>query len=100
MVDQRLDPDSDPLKPGAATRESKRDPVISTVTRYIKEGWPNTISSEEVLHYKRLADSLLMKKGCLPFEPEVQSVLQVKLKHTFGIVYFGVQLFLVLSGYI
>ena len=43
MVDQQLDPDSDPLKPGVLARESKRDPVISTVMRYVGEGWSHTI---------------------------------------------------------
>ena len=41
MVDQQLDPDSDPLKPGVLARESKRDSVTSMmVMRYmhVREG--------------------------------------------------------------
>ena len=39
MLDRQLDPDSDPLKPGVLAQESKKDPVISTVMRYVKKGW-------------------------------------------------------------
>ena len=33
--------------------------------RHVKEGWPHTVTSKEVLHYKSLEDSLIMEKGCL-----------------------------------
>ena len=67
MVNQQLDPECDPLKPGVLARESSKDSVISAVIRYVREGWPHTINSEEVVHYKRLADSLWTERGCLLF---------------------------------
>ena len=67
MVNQQLDPDYDPLKPGVLTRESSTDSVISSVVKYVREGWPHTISSEEVMHYRGLADSLWTARGCLLF---------------------------------
>ena len=47
MVNQQLDPDCDPLKPGVLAHESSKDSVISSVIQHVREGWPYTISSEE-----------------------------------------------------
>ena len=56
-----------PTDPGLLAKESSKDPVISTVMCYIKEGWPLRMESKEVLHYKKLEDSLITEKGCLLF---------------------------------
>lgn len=54
-----------PTDTGLLAKASKEDPVISTVMRYVKEGWPHVTDSEEVRHYKKLADSLTTEIGCL-----------------------------------
>ena len=61
IINQQLNPTT----PGLLAKESRKDPVIATVMRHVKEGWPHTIASKEILHYKRLEDSLIVEKGCL-----------------------------------
>uniref|UniRef100_A0A5S6R4H4 RNA-directed DNA polymerase n=1 Tax=Trichuris muris TaxID=70415 RepID=A0A5S6R4H4_TRIMR len=54
-----------PTDPGLMTRESKKDAVISAVVRYTKEGWPQSVESEELKHYRKLRHSLSTENGCL-----------------------------------
>ena len=54
----------DPLKPNLLAMESKKDPVISKVMRYVREGWPNVLDVES-RRYKKLEDSLTTESGCL-----------------------------------
>lgn len=61
VIDKQLNP----TRPGLLAKESRKDPVIATVMRYVKEGWPHTETSKDILHYKRLEDSLTVEKGCL-----------------------------------
>ena len=93
MVNQQLDPDCDPLKPGVLARESSKDSVISAVIRYVTEGWPHTIGSEDVLHYKRLADSLWTERGCLLFGARIviPSRLRNQVLQLIHLGHFGVQ---------
>lgn len=56
----------DPVKPQLLAKESSKDPVISKVLRYVKEGWPNT-SEENLRHFRKLSDSLTTENGCLFF---------------------------------
>ena len=53
-----------PTDPGLMAKESSKDPIISTVMRYTKEGWPQD-SSEETKHYKKNESSLSVDSGCL-----------------------------------
>ena len=53
-----------PLKPNLLKMESKKDPVISKVMRYVKEGRPNVLD-EESRRYKKLDDSLTTESGRL-----------------------------------
>ena len=58
---------SQQLKPAdhkTLAKESSKDPVLTTVMRYMKDGWPHSMA-EEVHHFKKLADSLLTEGGCL-----------------------------------
>ena len=99
LVDRQLDPDrrlnadGDPLQPGVLARESAKDRVISNVMRYVREGWPHTIDSEEVLHYKRLADSLVVENGCLLFGARIviPASLRSKVLQLIHLGHFGVQ---------
>ena len=52
-----------PTDTGTLAKQSKTDPIISTVMRYVKEGWPQV--TEDVRHYMKLANSLTMENGCL-----------------------------------
>ena len=42
-----------------------RDPVISEVKRYVREGWPQKIDSTEVQEFKKYAASLSVTDDCL-----------------------------------
>ncbi|KFD62002.1 hypothetical protein M514_25812 [Trichuris suis] len=50
-----------PADPGLIAKESKKDPVICTVIRYTKEGWPQSADSEEIKHFRKLRHSLSME---------------------------------------
>lgn len=62
-----------PTDPGVVAKESARDPVLSTVIRHCREGWPQSISgnstSKEAEHsvnsFKKIKDSLSCESGCL-----------------------------------
>ena len=45
-------------------RETAKDPILSQVMRFVKEGWPNTFS-EEVKDFKKLKNSLSTENGCV-----------------------------------
>ena len=44
---------------------TNRDPVISEVKRYVREGWPQKIDSTEVQEFKKHAASLSVTDDCL-----------------------------------
>ena len=48
-------------------RETSKDPVISTVIRFVREGWPKKKNDEgtEMQRFRQLADSLSITNGCL-----------------------------------
>ena len=48
-------------------QESQKDPVISTVMRYVREGWlsKNTETNDKVNKFQKLSDSLSTCYGCL-----------------------------------
>ena len=53
------------MEPGLLAKESRKDPIISTIMQYVKERWPHKTDSKDVLHYKRLEDSLDTENVCL-----------------------------------
>lgn len=54
-----------PADPGLIAKESSKDPVISRVIRYTREGWPQSSDSEEEKCYRKLIGSLSTENGCL-----------------------------------
>ena len=60
VVSQQLNP----ANPRLIANESLKDPVISKVMRYTREGWPHSTDSE-VQFYKKLMNSLSTENGCL-----------------------------------
>ena len=83
IINQQLNPTT----PGLLAKESRKDPIIATVMRHVKEGWPHTIASKEILHYKRL-------RG-LPYRGKRMPVLGArivvpeKLRPSFQLVHRG-----------
>ena len=51
-----------PLDPNVLRQETSKDPVISTVMRYVKEGWPQKHAEmdENVKKFQKLSDSLMV----------------------------------------
>ena len=64
---QTLSQQLNPTDAGILVRESCKDPILYAVCRYVKEGWPQHIESENIRHYKKLEDSLLPENGCLVY---------------------------------
>ena len=56
-----------PVDANILRQESSKDPVISTVMRYVREGWApkNTEINEEVNKFRKLSESLSICNGCL-----------------------------------
>ena len=56
-----------PVDANILRQESGKDPVIATVMRYVREGWPlkNTEINEEAMKFRKLSDSLSICNGCL-----------------------------------
>ena len=84
VINQQLNP----TQPWLLAKESRKDPVIATVMRCVKEGWPHMITSKEVLYYKRLEDSLIVEKGCLFLGGRIV-VLDKLRDHVLQLVHLG-----------
>ena len=56
-----------PVDANIIRQESKKDPVISSVMRYVREGWPqkNVEINNDVKTFRKLSDSLSVYHGCL-----------------------------------
>lgn len=89
-----------PIDPGALARESKKDPVISTIIRYTKEGWPPQDSREQsdtkkhsVQDFKKIAASLSHANGCLFYGARVviPESLQPQILQILHLGHFGMQ---------
>ena len=78
-----------PVNANLIRTESGKDPVISTVMRYVREGWPTKDSdtSADIKTFKKLSDSLSVCNGCLlhgsrvvipqKLQPQVLDILHV-----------------------
>ena len=64
-VGEKLDPGNQ----SSLLRESAKDPLIATVLRFTREGWPPKKSDEgsEMQRFRQIADSLSICNGCLVF---------------------------------
>ena len=73
---------SQQLKPAyhkTLAKESSKDPVLTTVKRYMKNGLPHSMA-EEVHHFKKLADSLLTEGGHLLLLYRIRIVIPYKIQ--------------------
>ena len=59
-INRQINPDN----PLLVVRETAKDPILSQVMRFVKEGWPNAFS-EELKDFKTLENLLTTENGCL-----------------------------------
>jgi len=84
-----------PLDSTILRQESNKDPVIATVMRYVKEGWPSKQAeiNEEVKKFQKLSDSLSICNGCLIHGVRVviPQSLRTKILDLLHIGHFGME---------
>ena len=59
-ISRQINPDN----PLLVVRETAKDPILSQLMRFVKEGWPHAFS-EELKDFKKLENSLSTKNGCV-----------------------------------
>ena len=79
-----------PTDQSALRKESTKDPVISEIIRYTREGWPNQVP-DHLKDFKKLEHSLTIINGCLLYGNRVvipaslqQEVLKILHEGHFG----------------
>nr|KAG5691976.1 hypothetical protein BaRGS_011367 [Batillaria attramentaria] len=84
-----------PFDANILRQESGKDPVIATVMRYVREGWPlkHAEINEEVRKFQKLSDSLSICHGCLIYGTRVviPQSLQPKILDLLHIGHFGME---------
>ena len=84
-----------PLDSNILRQESSKDPVIATVMRYVREGWPLKYAeiNEEVKKFQKLSDSLSICHGCLVHGSRIviPKSLQPKVLELLHIGHFGME---------
>nr|KAG5685748.1 hypothetical protein BaRGS_011066 [Batillaria attramentaria] len=84
-----------PFDSNILRQESGKDPVIATVMRYVREGWPlkHAEINEEVRKFQKLSDSLSIYHGCLIYGTRVviPQSLQPKILDLLHIGHFGME---------
>ncbi|XP_062513410.1 uncharacterized protein K02A2.6-like [Corticium candelabrum] len=85
-----IDTQIKPTDQSALRKESTKDPVISEIIRYTREGWPNQVS-DHLKDFKKLEHSLTTINGCLLYGNRVvipaslqQEVLKILHEGHFG----------------
>ena len=76
-------------------QESQKDPVNSTLMRYVREGWPskNAETNDKVTTFRKLSDSLSTCHGCLIHGSRVVILqsLQSKVLDLLHLGHFGME---------
>ena len=84
-----------PVDANILRQESQKDPVISTVMRYVREGWPskNIETNDKVSTFRKLSDSLSTCHGCLIHGSRVviPQSLQSKVLDLLHLGHFGME---------
>ena len=84
-----------PVDANILRQESAKDPVLATVMRYTREGWPPKHSDaiEDVEKFRKLADSLSVCNGCLIHGTRVviPESLQSQILDLLHIGHFGME---------
>ena len=84
-----------PVDANILCQESQKDPVISTVMRYVREGWPskNSETNDKVNKFRKLSDSLSTCHRCLIHGSRVviPQSLQSKVLDLLHLGHFGME---------
>lgn len=85
----------EPVESNILRQESRKDPVIATVMRYVREGWPpkHTVKNENIEKFRKLSDSLNVCNGCLLHGARIviPESLQPKILELLHIGHFGME---------
>ena len=91
-----------PTDPGVLVKESARDPILSTVMRYTREGWPTSTGSDDeedletvriMKAFHKVEQSLSTSNGCLLYGSRVviPHSLQRQVLQILHLGHFGIQ---------
>jgi len=84
-----------PFDANILRQESNKDPVIATVMRYVKEGWPHKHAEipEDIRKFQKLSDTLSICHGCLVHGSRVviPQSLQSKILDLLHTGHFGME---------
>lgn len=64
--------------PAVLQRETTRDPVLSKVIRFTREGWPRKTEENDSEKFRKLVDSLTILHGCLLYGTRVVIPLSLR----------------------
>ena len=81
-----------PENPLLVVRETAKDPILSQLMRFVKEGWPHAFS-EELKDFKKLENSLSTENGCVFYGIRViiPSTLRNHILKLLHLGHFGMQ---------
>ena len=87
-ISRQINPDN----PLLVVRETAKDPILSQLIRFVKEGWPNAFS-EELKDFKKLENSLSTENGCVFYGIRViiPSTLRNHILKLLHLGHFGMQ---------
>ena len=87
-ISRQINPDN----PLLVVRETAKDPILSQVMRFVKEGWPHAFS-EELKDFKKLENSLSTENGCVFYGLRViiPSTLRNHILKLLHLGHFGMQ---------
>ena len=87
-ISRQINPDN----PLLVVRETAKDPILSQLIRFVKEGWPHAFS-EELKDFKKLENSLSTENGCVFYGLRViiPSTLRNHILKLLHLGHFGMQ---------
>ena len=87
-ISRQINPDN----PLLVVRETAKDPILSQLMRFVKEGWPHAFS-EELKDFKKLENSLSTENGCVFYGLRViiPSTLRYHILKLLHLGHFGMQ---------
>ena len=87
-ISRQINPDN----PLLVVRETAKDPILSQLMRFVKEGWPHAFS-EELKDFKKLENSLSTENGCVFYGLRliIPSTLRNHILKLLHLGHFGMQ---------
>ena len=87
-ISRQINPDN----PLLVVRETAKDPILSQLMRFVKEGWPHAFS-EELKDFKKLENLLSTENGCVFYGLRViiPSILRNHILKLLHLGHFGMQ---------